>query len=124
MTLDVVMDTMETLQPFLLEFVNALGFWKQTKERRKGKQMRIHHLTKKTVRAYGIVHGHKIADMSHDLLVENLTEKGTSSSMISRWMSKTFQRQAKEANKLFYKLGLQKTLKDFFQRFEQHCVCQ
>jgi hypothetical protein len=62
--------------------------------------------------------------MSHDLLVENLMKDGTSSSMIRRWISKTFQWQAQEANKLFNKLGQEETLKDFFKRFEQHCISQ
>jgi hypothetical protein len=122
MTPDVIMDRMETLQPFPPELVNPDRSWKWTEERRKGERMRIHRLTKETVQAYAIEHGHRIADMSHDLLVENLMEDGTSSSMISRWISKTFQWQAQEANKLFNKLGPQETLEDFFKRFEQHCV--
>jgi hypothetical protein len=44
--------------------------------------------------------------------------------MISRWISKTFQWQAQEPNKLFNKLGPQETLEDFFKRFEQHCIFQ
>jgi hypothetical protein len=110
MTPDGVMDTMETLQPFPPEFVNVNGSWKQTEERRKGERMQIHRLTKETVQAYAIEHGHKITDMSHDLLVENLMEDGTSSSLITRWSSKTFQWQDQEGNKLFNKLGPQETL--------------
>jgi hypothetical protein len=76
MTPDVIMDTMETLQPFPPELVNADSSWKWTEERRKGEQMRIHRLTKETVQAYAIEHRHRIADMSHDLLVEILMEDG------------------------------------------------
>jgi hypothetical protein len=124
MTPDVVMDTVETLQPFPPKLVNADGSGKWTEERRKGEQMRIHPLMNETVQAYAIEHGHRIADMTHDLLVENLMEDGTFSSMIIRWISKTFQWQTQEANKLFNKLGPQKTLEDFFKRFEQNCVSQ
>jgi hypothetical protein len=69
------MDTMETLQLFPPELINADSSWKWTEERRKGERMRIHRLTKETVQAYAIEHGHKIADMSHYLLVENLMDK-------------------------------------------------
>jgi hypothetical protein len=98
MTPGVVMDTMEALQPFPPELVNADGSWKGTKERRKGERMQIHCLTKKRVDAYVIEQGHKIAKMSQDLLVENLMGDGTCSSMISRWISKTLEWQAEEAN--------------------------
>jgi hypothetical protein len=124
MTPDLIKDTMETLQPFPPELVNADGSWKRTEERRKGERIRIHRLTKETVQAYAMEHGHRIADMSHDLFVKNLMKDTTSSCKISRWISKTFQWQAQEANKLFNKLGPQKTLEGFFQRFEQHCLSQ
>jgi hypothetical protein len=86
--------------------------------------MRISRLTRETVQAYAIEHSHIINDMSHDLLVENLKEDGTSSTMISRGISKTFKWQAQEANKPFNNLGPQKTLEDICQRFEQLCVSQ
>jgi Asp-tRNA(Asn)/Glu-tRNA(Gln) amidotransferase B subunit len=84
--------------------------------------MRIHRLTKKTVQAYTIEHGHKISEMTYDLLVKNQMKDGASSSMIRRWITKIFQRQAQEANKPFNKFGLQETLETFFERFEQHCI--
>jgi hypothetical protein len=84
MTPDVVMEAVETLQPFPQDLVNTNSSSKWTKERRKKERSRIHHLTKETVQAYAIEHGHKIADMSHNLFVKNLMEDGTTLYFISK----------------------------------------
>jgi hypothetical protein len=123
-TLNIMMDTIKTLQQLPPEFVNADRSWKWPKKRRKRQQVKINRLTHGRVQAYKIEHGHKMTDMTLDLLFKNLTEDATSLSMISSWISLTLQRQAQEAYTLLNMLSLQETLEDYFKRFKQHCVSQ
>jgi hypothetical protein len=94
------MDTLETLQTFSLKLETAVNSLKWTDKSIMQKRVCIHSFTKKKVQTYAIERSDKITDTTHDLFVKSRMEDGTSSSYISRWISKTFRWQDQKANKL------------------------
>jgi hypothetical protein len=92
-------------------------------ERRSGERSQFLRLNHQTVRDYAKRHAMANVDnIAYSELVDALLDEGTTSSMIGKWLNKTFERQSRDANNRFQVLQQSESLEDFFMRLEGHCA--
>jgi hypothetical protein len=92
-------------------------------KRRKGKYVHLLRLDRQMVKDYARRHAVANVDTaSYEDIIEGLLDEGTTRFMIGKWLNKTFERQARDANSRFQVLQESETLEDLFMRLKGHCA--